>query len=317
MTLLVSLTQWYELYNYYKIILVANLCLFLLIPANDAYTFLHKWFVKFPSYRTRTFYIAGESYAGIPSLIITFAFISRDWLLIDFFFCTKENMCQSWLNLFMTTTRTLHFVLISMVFWYVHIFNLVLYIFPPLDYFFLRGLKFGQLGNPETYDAEDWRGMVDYAWSHAVVSDETHKTITETCDFKSNDTWSNEDCSEAVDEVLKQYKEIDIFSLYTPLCIAETASSVDKSLLQVMMKRKSNMVITWMFHFSNLHSPLFNIYGGFMDFFSLTRCQGFWVVLIHALMATQRLSTIDWMFKKRSTLVMVTILGTGVFASNV
>ncbi|MBA0694444.1 hypothetical protein Goari_004737, partial [Gossypium aridum] len=52
----------------------------------------------------------------------------------------------------------------------------------------------------------------------------------------------NEDCSEAVDEVLKQYKEIDIFSLYTPLCIADTASSDDKSLLQVMMKRKSNMM---------------------------------------------------------------------------
>nr|XP_025685224.1 serine carboxypeptidase-like 31 [Arachis hypogaea] len=33
--------------------------------ANDAYTFLHNWFLKFPSYRTRTFYIAGESYAGV------------------------------------------------------------------------------------------------------------------------------------------------------------------------------------------------------------------------------------------------------------
>jgi len=33
--------------------------------ANDAYTFLHNWFLKFPLYRTRTFYIAGESYAGI------------------------------------------------------------------------------------------------------------------------------------------------------------------------------------------------------------------------------------------------------------
>ncbi|KAL9321244.1 hypothetical protein ACSQ67_013083 [Phaseolus vulgaris] len=38
--------------------------------ANDAYTFLHNWFLKFPSYRTRTFYIAGESYAGkyVPEL---------------------------------------------------------------------------------------------------------------------------------------------------------------------------------------------------------------------------------------------------------
>ncbi|OMO76505.1 Peptidase S10, serine carboxypeptidase [Corchorus capsularis] len=73
------------------------------------------------------------------------------------------------------------------------------------------------LGNPETHDAEDWRGLVDYAWSHAVVSDETHKIISESCDFNSNDTWSNEDCSEAVDEVLKQYNEIDIYSLYTSM----------------------------------------------------------------------------------------------------
>ena len=99
-----------------------------------------------------------------------------------------------------------------------------------------------QLGNPETCDAEDWRGMVDYAWSHAVVSDETHKIISESCDFNSNDTWSNENCSKAVDEVIKQYKEIDIYSLYTPVCIGDTAGSDDK-LLQVMMKRTSNMVI--------------------------------------------------------------------------
>lgn len=40
--------------------------LFLLfVTANDAYSFLHNWFQKFPSYRTRAFYIAGESYAGI------------------------------------------------------------------------------------------------------------------------------------------------------------------------------------------------------------------------------------------------------------
>jgi len=35
------------------------------LPANDAYAFLHKWFLLFPSYRSRAFYIAGESYAGI------------------------------------------------------------------------------------------------------------------------------------------------------------------------------------------------------------------------------------------------------------
>ncbi|XVF87537.1 hypothetical protein PTKIN_Ptkin18bG0128300 [Pterospermum kingtungense] len=156
--------------------------------ANDAYSFLHKWFLKFPSYRTRTFYIAGESYAGkyVPELAELIYDNNKD----------------------------------------------------PSLHIELKGIL---MGNPETDDAEDWRGMMDYAWSHAVVSDETHKIIGETCDFKSNDTWSSEDCSNAVAEVFKQYKEIDIFSLYTPMCIGDTAGSKDKS-LQVMMRRTSSMM---------------------------------------------------------------------------
>uniref|UniRef100_A0A5B7C8J7 Carboxypeptidase n=1 Tax=Davidia involucrata TaxID=16924 RepID=A0A5B7C8J7_DAVIN len=158
------------------------------LTANDAYTFLHKWFLKFPSYRARIFYIAGESYAGkyVPELAEVIHNKNKDpSLFID-----------------------------------------------------LRGIL---LGNPETCDAEDWRGLVDYAWSHAVVSDETHKTIRESCDFNSNDTWSNEDCGQAVDEVLRQYKEIDIYSLYTSVCIAGSTASEKKS-LQVMFKRTSKMM---------------------------------------------------------------------------
>ncbi|KAM5588329.1 hypothetical protein ABKV19_006659 [Rosa sericea] len=156
--------------------------------ANDAYAFLHKWFLKFPSYRTRTFYIAGESYAGkyVPEL----AELIND-----------KN-----------TDPSLH-----------------------ID---LKGVL---LGNPETSDAEDWRGMVDYAWSHAVISDETHKVIRENCDF-DGDTWSNKICAQAVDEVLKQYKEIDIYSLYTSVCIGDTASSNDGSMQVMMMKHTSTMM---------------------------------------------------------------------------
>ncbi|XP_010475997.1 PREDICTED: serine carboxypeptidase-like 31 [Camelina sativa] len=81
------------------------------------------------------------------------------------------------------------------------------------------------LGNPETSDAEDWRGWVDYAWSHAVISDETHRIITRTCNFSSDNTWSNDECNEAVAEVLKQYHEIDIYSIYTSVCIGDSARS--------------------------------------------------------------------------------------------
>ncbi|KAK9049381.1 hypothetical protein SSX86_031649 [Deinandra increscens subsp. villosa] len=157
--------------------------------ANDTYAFLHNWFMKFPSYRTRTFYIAGESYAGkyVPEL----AGLIHDR--------NKE----------------------------------------PSLFINLKGIL---LGNPETSDAEDWKGLVDYAWSHAVVSDETHKTIRESCDFNSNNTWSNDDCSQAVDEVLKQYKEIDIYSLYTSVCIPNSAYSENKA-LQVMFKKTTSKMM--------------------------------------------------------------------------
>nr|XP_043626445.1 serine carboxypeptidase-like 31 [Erigeron canadensis] len=157
--------------------------------ANDTYNFLHNWFEKYPSYRTRMFYIAGESYAGkyVPELAGLITDRNKD----------------------------------------------------PSLFINLKGIL---LGNPETSDAEDWKGLVDYAWSHAVVSDETHKTIRESCDFNSNDTWSNNDCSDAVDEVLRQYKEIDIYSLYTSVCIANSASSDNKALQVMLKKTKSNMM---------------------------------------------------------------------------
>ncbi|KAJ6738115.1 CARBOXYPEPTIDASE [Salix koriyanagi] len=153
--------------------------------ANDSYAFLHKWFLMFPSYRKRAFYIAGESYAGkyVPELAE---------LTID-----KNN------------DPSLH-----------------------ID---LKGIL---LGNPETSDAEDWRGLVDYAWSHAVISDETLKIIRGSCNFDSNDTWSNGNCTEAVDELIKQYKEIDIFSLYTSVCIGDSASS-DGRFTKIMYRPSS------------------------------------------------------------------------------
>ncbi|KAL6562149.1 Serine carboxypeptidase-like 31 [Orobanche gracilis] len=133
--------------------------------AKDAYAFLQKWFLMFPSYRTRMFFIAGESYAGkyVPELAE---------VIID------NNKNSSFIN--------------------------------------LKGIL---LGNPETDDAEDWRGYVDYAWSHAIVTDETHKTIIESCDFHSADPLNNTNCSNAMDEVYRQYNEIDVYSLYTPTCI--------------------------------------------------------------------------------------------------
>ncbi|GJX75023.1 serine carboxypeptidase-like protein 31 [Tanacetum coccineum] len=140
------------------------------LAADDSYAFLHNWFMKFPTYKNRTFYIAGESYAGkyVPELAALIHEKNSD----------------------------------------------------PTQFINLKGIL---LGNPVTSDAEDLQGQIDYAWSHAVISDETYRTIRESCDFNSNDTWSNDNCSEAVDQVWTNYDKIDIFSLYTSPCIRDSA----------------------------------------------------------------------------------------------
>ncbi|CAA0817934.1 Serine carboxypeptidase-like 31 [Striga hermonthica] len=157
--------------------------------AQDAYAFLQKWFLKFPSYRATPFYIAGESYAGkyVPELAE---------VIID-----KNTKSSLFIN--------------------------------------LRGIL---LGNPETHDAEDWKGMVDYAWSHAVVSDETYRIIEQSCNFYRKDTWDNLICRGAVDELLKQYHEIDIYSLYTPTCMISISSGSDQKSSLVTARGSSKMM---------------------------------------------------------------------------
>lgn len=84
-------------------------------------------------------------------------------------------------------------------------------------------------------------GIVDYAWSHAVISDETHREIRESCDFKSSNPWINQTCCDAVDELLAQYHKIDMYSLYTPVCFATAAQSSNQYATQGLMSYKRTM----------------------------------------------------------------------------
>jgi len=72
------------------------------------------------------------------------------------------------------------------------------------------------VGNHETSHADDYWGMIDYAWSCAVISDETHKLLRTNCEFNSSEDILSEDdvCQKRLDEMFKQYNEIDIYSLY-------------------------------------------------------------------------------------------------------
>lgn len=88
--------------------------------------------------------------------------------------------------------------------------------------------------------------MVDYAWSHAVISDETRKNLM-SWEISSNYTWTD---SNFTDEFYRHYHEIDIFSLYTPTCVPESSGSKEESIDIGTSRTLLNMVIDLNFSYS-------------------------------------------------------------------
>ncbi|KAL5700338.1 Serine carboxypeptidase-like 26 [Ranunculus cassubicifolius] len=79
------------------------------------------------------------------------------------------------------------------------------------------------VGNPETEDYYDNKGILDYAWTHAVISDQVYEEANKKCNFKKYN-WSDE-CIEVMNGVFNTYKEIDIYNIYAPTCLLSSGSS--------------------------------------------------------------------------------------------
>ncbi|KAK1664671.1 hypothetical protein QYE76_052830 [Lolium multiflorum] len=161
--------------------------------AQDAYNFLVNWFKRFPQYKDREFYISGESYAGhyVPQL--------ADLVYER----NKDRKANTYIN------------------------------FKGFFFFFFFELNFKGfiVGNPITDDYYDSKGLAEYAWSHAVVSDELYDQIKKVCDFRASN-WTD-DCDKAMSTIFRQYHEIDIYNIYAPKCnLAQTSvsSSADEAL---------------------------------------------------------------------------------------
>ncbi|ONK78758.1 uncharacterized protein A4U43_C02F22110 [Asparagus officinalis] len=72
------------------------------------------------------------------------------------------------------------------------------------------------VGNPETDDYYDTKGLVEYAWSHTVISDQIYDHVNKVCNFKLFN-WTK-DCGIAMSLVFHEYKKIDIYNIYAPKC---------------------------------------------------------------------------------------------------
>ncbi|KAK3024528.1 hypothetical protein RJ639_043720 [Escallonia herrerae] len=139
--------------------------------AADSYTFLVNWLERFPEYKTRDFFITGESYAGhyVPQL--------------------ARLILQ---NNKITNQTTIN----------------------------LQGIA---IGNAEIDFETEYRGMYDFFWTHALISDELHEGVTSNCNLSSEETIT-ETCETYLDQAYAVQGNIFYYDIYVPLCNSSVAS---------------------------------------------------------------------------------------------
>ncbi|KAF9624052.1 hypothetical protein IFM89_007750 [Coptis chinensis] len=73
------------------------------------------------------------------------------------------------------------------------------------------------IGNAVINEDTDQTGFVEYAWSHAIISDQLYHTILKECDFKRENQTTT--CGLLIRGFLQAYSDIDIYSIYSPVCL--------------------------------------------------------------------------------------------------
>ncbi|XP_052161558.1 serine carboxypeptidase II-3-like [Oryza glaberrima] len=138
--------------------------------AEDAYKFLVNWMERFPEYKGRDFYLAGESYAGhyVPQLAHA--------ILRHSSAAGGGKPSSSPIN--------------------------------------LKGIM---IGNAVINDWTDTKGMYDFFWTHALISDEANDGITKHCNF-TDGADANSLCDDATSLADDCLQDIDIYNIYAPNC---------------------------------------------------------------------------------------------------
>ncbi|KAM0942222.1 putative carboxypeptidase D [Dioscorea sansibarensis] len=75
-------------------------------------------------------------------------------------------------------------------------------------------------------------GMADYAWSHAIISDELYHAIITNCNFSSQSD-DNDVCDNASIDFSETYDLIDIYSLYTLKCVEQDMTVSSRGLRKI------------------------------------------------------------------------------------
>ncbi|RWW82151.1 hypothetical protein BHE74_00009399 [Ensete ventricosum] len=88
-------------------------------------------------------------------------------------------------------------------------------------------LKGFMIGNAAVDEEADSAGLVDYAWSHAVISDDLYHRIKQTCNFSAP---VDDSCDNLLDTLFDNYGVINVYDIYAPVCLEENSRNSSRSL---------------------------------------------------------------------------------------
>ncbi|KAJ0080217.1 hypothetical protein Patl1_23515 [Pistacia atlantica] len=92
-------------------------------------------------------------------------------------------------------------------------------------------LKGFMMGNAVINDQTDTLGIVDYAWSHGIISDKLYQSLKADCDdFKLPHTSSQ--CNDQLKAFFDAFFGIDIFNVYSPVCVLNFSTTTTSSNLE-------------------------------------------------------------------------------------
>jgi serine carboxypeptidase-like clade 2 len=77
-----------------------------------------------------------------------------------------------------------------------------------------------KIGNAVINDLTDTKGMYDFFWTHALISDETADGINKNCNFTAGAA-SSDLCDDASGDASESLRDIDIYNIYAPNCQSE------------------------------------------------------------------------------------------------
>ncbi|WVZ03919.1 hypothetical protein V8G54_024725 [Vigna mungo] len=88
-------------------------------------------------------------------------------------------------------------------------------------------LKGFMMGNAVINNPTDLKGVFDFALYHAIISKEVHHGIRENCDFRTIDM--TRECTLNLAKLLNAYSDIDIFNIYSPVCLLDFETQVSST----------------------------------------------------------------------------------------